>query len=147
MKRIFAAVMIGSMVACGGSSNPGTPSPVRELLGQGNFSLASLRDANANGLAFDSWRFEVTTRVAGTLEVQADWTFGTSVVGVGLERSPCSFQQFYAGQCSDVTNVGPPSPKPARLSAANLAAGTYVVFIANAGPNAESGNYQVYLTH
>ena len=149
MKRVLAAIIIGSTVGCsgGGSSPaPATPTPVRQLLGQGNFTLVSVRDANAAGFLFDSWRFEITTSASGALEIDADWTFPSSLIAIGLERAPCSFDQFYGGRCADIANVGPPAPKPGRLNVPNLAAGSYVAFIANAGPNAESGNYQVYLT-
>ena len=148
----LAVNLILMLPGCGGGggspTTPSTPAPVKTLVGQGNFQAASIAEALQVGLPFDLVRFEITTSAAGTLEVDVDWTFATSTMALTLERSPCSFAQAYADQCTDVTSVGPPAPKPGRLIANNLAAGTYVFFIVNLNATAsESGNYQVYLTH
>jgi hypothetical protein len=151
---VAVALALG-LPACGGGGGgtgptPVTqaPAPVKRLItgGQGNFTLLSVRDAQAQGILFDSFRVELTLP-AGTFEADVDWTFASSVIAVGLERSPCSFAQFYASQCADVASVGPPAPKPGRLIVNSLAAGNYVLFIANVSNNSESGNYQLYLTN
>ena len=148
----LAATLAVMLPGCGGGggspTTPSTPAPVKTLLGQGNFTAASIADALEVGFLFDIVRFEITTSVAGTLEVDVDWTFPTSTMGLVLERSPCSFDQAYALQCTDVASSGPPAPKPGRVIVNNLAAGTYVFLILNLNVTAsESGNYQVYLTH
>ena len=134
----------------GGGSSPTTPStpppPVKQLITQGNFQLTDVAGATAVGLPYDTFFVPITTSAVGTLEMDADWTFASSNIILGLERSPCSINQFYALQCTDVASSSVPSPKPGRLVVSNLAAGSYVFVILNPSVNAEAGNYQVYLT-
>ena len=146
-----ALALAAILPACGGGSSGGggnapttlPPAPVRTLLIQGNFSLASAADVV--GAPADIWRHEFTTSGTGNLEVNADWTFATSQMAVGVLRGSCSFAQIIADACAEVVGTFPAS-KPARLNVSNLAAGTYTFVMVNVNNRAESGNYQVYLT-
>lgn len=140
--------------ACGGGSGgggntpstlPAAPAPVRSLVVQGTFNLASVTDARGARIPYDAQRHEFSTSGTGTLEVNADWTFPGSQMGVVVFRGSCSFTQLFAETCAEVGGAFP-SAKPARVTLNNLVGGTYTVIIANINNYAESGNYQVYLT-
>lgn len=83
---------------------------------------------------------------AGTVEIQADWTFASNDIDIELSRPPCAFAEFYADSCSKVAEAVSATQKPERLTAANVAAGTYVVYIYGVDITNESGNYQIYVT-
>jgi hypothetical protein len=156
---VAAALALVILPACGGGGGNGpttppvtqAPSPVRTLIVQGGFSLVGIAEAQRQGAPADYVRHEFTTAGTGTLEVNADWTFSSSQMLVGVVRGFCSFDQIDAAlnggavACPEVDGDFP-SPKPARLTITNLAAGNYTLIIANITNNNESGNYQVFLT-
>ena len=153
---VAAALALAVLPGCGGGGGnsptpPVTQAPVRSLVVQGGFSLVGIVEAQRQGAPADYVRHEFTTSGAGTLEVNADWTFSSSQMLVGVVRGFCSFDQIDvalrggAVACPEVDGDFP-SPKPARLTITNLAAGSYTLIIANITNNAESGNYQVFLT-
>ena len=156
---LMAAVALALVLpGCGSdSSSPNTPSttqppaPVRALVVQGNFNLVSLTEASNQGFLADYIRHEFTTSGTGTLEVNADWTFANSQMGIAVGRGSCSFAQIdaaLAGNSAACPEAGGAlaTAKPARLTIPNLAAGTYTLVIVNVNDRTESGNYQVYLT-
>ncbi len=124
-----------------------TPTPVRTLVGQQGFTLASTAEANSLGLPFDALRAEFTTAATGTLEVITDWTFASNDLDIEVSRPPCAFATFYADACSKVGEAVSTTQKPERLTVANVAAGNYVLYIYGVGITAESGNFQIYVTH
>jgi len=152
---VYAAALALTAIlpACGGGGGNGPttppvtqpPAPVRSLLFQGSFNLVSVSAANQAGFPVDALRQEFTLSAAGTLEVNADWTFAGSQMAIGVLRGACSFAQIFADSCSEAGGVFP-SAKPTRLTINNLAAGTYTFVILNVNNYTESGNYQVYLT-
>jgi hypothetical protein len=87
-----------------------------------------------------------TTTQAGALEAIVDWTFGTNDVDVAITRNDCSFAQFEAAQCEILAFAISTTTKPERARVATAAAGTYTLFVENAGPTDESISYQVVLT-
>ena len=155
---VLAALMLALvMPGCGSDNSPNTPTttqppaPVRALVIQGNFNLIGLSEAESQGFLVDYIRHEFTTSGTGTLEVNADWTFATSQMGVVVGRGSCSFAQIdaaLAGNASACPEAGGglATTKPARLTINNLAQGTYTLVILNVNDRTESGNYQVYLT-
>lgn len=144
-----ALALTAVLPACGGGGGgtPTTlpPAPVRSLLIQGNFNLASITAAQNANVPVDAWRHEFSTSGTGTLEVNADWTFPGSQMAVVVTRGSCSFAQLYADACPEAGGAFP-SSKPSRVTITNLAAGVYTLVILNVNDYAESGNYQVYLT-
>ena len=156
---LAAMVLIAVLPACGGggSNTPNTPSttqppaPVRALVVQGNFNLIGVSEAQRQGFLADYIRHEFATSGTGTLEVNADWTFANSQMGIVVGRGSCSFDQIdaaLAGNASACPEAGGglATSKPARLTINNLAQGTYTLVILNVNDRTESGNYQVYLT-
>jgi hypothetical protein len=148
---LFLVVHAAVLPGCGGGGGNGpTPlpssGPVRTLIQSGGFQLDGLPDAFAAGLIFDAGRVEFTTSGAGTLEVSVDWTFASNDVDFVVMRGNCSFNQFYADQCTEVAGADSATAKPERLTVSNFAAGSYTLFVANLGVTSESGNYQIFLT-
>jgi hypothetical protein len=124
---------------------------VRSLVVQGNFNLISLSEASRQGFLVDYIRHEFSTSGTGMLEVNADWTFASSQMGIVVGRGSCSFAQIDAALAGNAAACpeaggGIAASKPARLTINNLAQGTYTLVIANINDRTESGNYQVYLT-
>jgi hypothetical protein len=116
------------------------------MIQQGSWTLSSLADAQAGGLPLDAGRTDFTTSGTGTLEVNVDWTFSSNAVGFGVYRGNCTFTQWYADACQQVDIRTLTNAKPARLTITGLASGAYTLMIANGGPGAESGTYQIFLT-
>jgi hypothetical protein len=117
------------------------------MIQQGGWSLASLSDAQGAGFPLDAGRTDFTiSGNAGTLEVVVDWTFSSNAVGFGVYRGNCTFTQWYADACQQIDIRMLTNAKPARLTISNFGAGAYTLVIANGGPGAESGTYQIFLT-
>ncbi|HXB57881.1 MAG TPA: hypothetical protein VN461_24175 [Vicinamibacteria bacterium] len=87
----------------------------------------------------------ITAPTTGRLDVTLDWTFASSKVGVFIAQGPCSFDQFKAAACNFLLSLVSP-PKPLKGSASNVAAGSYVLIIANAADQNESVSAQVLLS-
>lgn len=160
-RAAFAALALAVVLpACGGGGGGGNPNqppvtqppaPVRSLVVQGNFNLVSLTDASRGGFLVDYVRHEFTTSGTGLLEVNADWTFANSQIGIVVGRGACSFAQIDAALNGSTTSCpeaggGIATSRPGRVTINNLAQGTYTLVILNLNDRAESGNYQVYLT-
>jgi hypothetical protein len=143
-------VLVGCLLAwgCGGGDDGSNlpPAPVRSLIQQGSWNLSSLSDAQDAGLPLDAGRTDFSTSGSGTLEVNVDWTFSSNAVGFGVYRGACTFTQWYADTCQQVDVRTLTNAKPARLTITSLPAGAYTLVIANGGPGAESGTYQIFLT-
>ena len=155
---LAAVLALAVLPACGGGGGGGgntpttlPPAPVRSLLIQGNFSFVSVSEAQRQGVVADYGTQEFNTSGAGTLEVNVDWTFNNSQMGVVIIRGSCSFAQIDAalegtGPGCPEAGGGLVSSRPHRLVINNLPAGLYTLLIINASNNNESGNFQVFLT-
>jgi hypothetical protein len=137
---LLAALTVG-LPGCGGggggSSTSSTPVPQRRQIASFNFTAAEL---------FDLARGEFTTSATGTLEATCDWTFATNDIDIGIYRGSCSFDQLVNQQCNLLVESVSTTAKPERVSASNVAAGTYTLIVLSIGNTAESGVCQVYLT-
>jgi hypothetical protein len=89
--------------------------------------------------------FTISGTRSGTLEVTVDYTYSDSIMLIWLAKAPCSVEQLDANQCQIVASSFA-GQKPRRLAATSQAAGNYVLFILNAGPNDEGVSYQGVFT-
>jgi hypothetical protein len=87
-----------------------------------------------------------STTSVGTLEATVDWTFATNDLDVFLTPGTCSFAQLTANQCTMVAFSESVTAKPERARATNVAAGSYIIWIHNAGPADDTLSYQVVFT-
>lgn len=148
-RGVAAALLLGA-TACGSSTPSGptaqpTPAPVKSLLTQGTFQLASVSKAVSAGFPFDAARVDFNLGSTAKLDVTVDWTFASDAVAIAVYAGSCTFSQFYANACNELGSTNP-GAKPAQLSLNNLAAGSYTLIVANPGANDESGTYQIFTT-
>jgi len=143
---LVCAAVVASLAACGGSS-PSTPTPTPtpvptppppEVVANG--SGGPLPAESIGQLP------PFTTTRAGALDATVDWTHATSDLDVYLVRGNCSGEQFLADQCTMVAFSESTTAKPEKVHADNAAAGTYTLFILNAGKSEERISFQVVLT-
>lgn len=144
------AVVLASVVpqGCGGGSNTPTavptpaptptPAPVTRVISQGSGSLGRL---TVSPVLF-------TTTAAGTVNISVDWTFASNDVDIFLARGsePCTLQTFNNRTCGFVATEESVTMKPEKLTVQGLAAGSYTLYILNAGNTDESVAWQVTLT-
>jgi len=146
---LLAALTVG-LPGCGGGGGGGTtsstPVPQRRQIHTVNFTVEGIFDAQAVGVPFDVARSEFSTSATGTLEAQCDWTFASNDIDIAIYRGSCTFDQFFAAQCSTLVESVSPTAKPERVSAPNAPAGFYTLMIANFGATKESGVCQIFLT-
>ena len=86
-----------------------------------------------------------STSTTGRLDVTLDWTFPDSRFGVYVVQGACNLQQFNARSCNFLLRSDT-GPKPRRVSAPNVAAGSYSLLIGNFGSQNESVSTQVVLS-
>jgi hypothetical protein len=152
MGLVALALALG-LPACGGGggggttgANPPPPQRVRTSFGSGSFQLGSLSEAQSSGLNKDFFVVPFSTNVAGDVEAVVDWTFNANDVDIGIMRGDCTVNGVLAGRCSTVVESLSVTAKPERVTATNLAAGSYTLLIVNEGPGRESGTYQMFIT-
>ena len=77
--------------------------------------------------------YPFTTTASGTVGVLMDWTLPANDIDIYLGRgtAPCSLEQINSVQCPWVGSAESKTAKPERLSVPNLAAGPYILYIAN----------------
>jgi hypothetical protein len=145
-RGLAAAAAVSALVGlagCGGGGNsptvvptptpvPTPPPPVVVSQIQG-FSL------RANFVSFANFSVPST----GTVEAIVDWTFPANDLDVYLTTATCTFTQLQANQCSTLGFSESFTAKPERVKVTNVAAGNYMLWVANAGPGDESLSYQI----
>jgi hypothetical protein len=140
---ISIAMVLG---ACGGGGNtpdpvftptPTPPPPPPRVVAEGSGSLEADFLGRVNPF---------TTTLPGRIDATVDWTFATNDVDAVLVSGNCSFEQFEAASCPILASALSVTAKPERLSVQSAPAGTYTLFIGNAGPDDESVSFQVVLT-
>ena len=130
---VAALALAAVLPGCdGGSDTPTTPPVtqppqlVRTLLAQGNFDL----------IEREYIRHEFTTSGTARVEVNADWTFANSQMGIAVGRGSCSFDQIdaaLAGNAAACPQAGAAlaTSKPARVNIGILPQNTYTLVILN----------------
>jgi hypothetical protein len=142
--HLLAAALVTGLVACGGSdtvtNNPTpspTPPPAPEIVSQQQgFGI------EVGVVSFANF----ATQRSGTVEAVVDWTFPANDLDVYVTPATCSFEQLIADQCSVLGFSESVTAKPERVRITNVAAGNYILWVANAGPGDDRLSYQVILT-
>jgi hypothetical protein len=143
ISRTFGLSLALCLTGCGSSTNPTTvtttttlPPCTQTLLKQDSGSLPSKVLVNE----------AITAPSAGRLDLNVDWTFPSSPVGVYVvPGGTCSLDQFNARTCNFLVQSEPPGPKPRKLSV-SITAGSYTVIIANFATVQESLAFQAVLS-
>ena len=120
-----------------------TPAPTptttsTSVVGEGSSSLGVLR----------LLAVPFTTSADGAIGATVDWTFSTNDVDLYLTlgTNPCTAAQFNSSQCPFLDSAESAGAKPEAVSAPDLAAGAYTLYIGNFGPTGESVGFQITLT-
>ena len=141
-KRTFAVWLALMVPACGGggsSTTPVTTPPttlppcVQTVIRQDTGTITT------RTLASITFTFNAAAR----LDIIADWTTPTSPIGVYVTQGPCTVDQFNARSCTFLIRSEPSTIKPRKLSAPNVAAGQYSLYLANFADQDESVATQV----
>jgi hypothetical protein len=147
------ALMMVVLPACGGGSSGGggnaptnvPPAPVRSLIGNFNFTVVGVPEANRLGLQRDFFLQQLTITQAGSLEVIVDWTFASNDIDIVLFSGTCTPALITSTGCSAITATTSVTAKPERLTS-NVNPGSYTIGVTNFGNGNESGVGQVFLT-
>ena len=120
-----------------------SPSPAaacsQTILFQGNGGVA------AGGAAGQD--FTVPATADTRLDVAADWSSPSSLIGVYVISGPCTIDAFNARTCTFLLRSEPSSVKPRVLSAPNVAPGNYTMVIADFTSFDESVAIQIVLSN
>ena len=138
--------------ACGGGGGGGgntptnvPPAPVRSLIGNFNFTVVGVPEANRLGLIRDYALQQLTITQAGTLEIIVDWTFASNDLDIVLFSGNCTPALITSSGCPVITATTSVTAKPERLTT-NVNPGSYTIGVTNFGNTNESGVGQVFLT-
>ena len=149
-----ALALTGILPGCGGGGGGGStnptqvtqpPQPTRTLIGNFNFTVLGVPEANRQGFSRDFFLQGLTLNESGTLEIVADWTFASNDIDIVLFRGSCTPQLITGAGCPVVAQTTAVTTKPERLTTA-VTAGGYTIGITNFGNSNESGSGQVFLT-
>jgi hypothetical protein len=91
--------------------------------------------------------FTVPSSADTRLDVAADWSSSSSLIGVYVVSGACTLDAFNARTCTFLLRSEPTSVKPRVLSAPNVAAGTYTLVVADFTTFDESIAVQVVLSN
>ena len=109
------------------------------ILFQGNGAVA------AGGAAGQD--FTVPSTADTRLDVAADWSSPSSLIGVYVISGACTIDAFNARTCTFLLRSEPSSVKPRVLSASNVTPGNYTMVIADFTSFDESVAIQIVLSN
>ena len=142
-KQIGTGLVLSLLTGCGsdrvvGPSPPPPPSAApcsqTSVFGPAQGSLPT------RNLDMESF----STSTTGRVDVFLDWTLADSPMGVYVVQGSCNLDQFNARTCNFIARSEPPGPKPRRISADNVSAGSYTLMIGNFAAVDESVSTQVW---
>jgi hypothetical protein len=91
--------------------------------------------------------FTVPSNADTRLDVAADWSSPSSLIGVYVISGACGLDAFNARTCTFLLRSEPSSVKPRVLSASNIAPGTYTLVVADFTSFDESIAVQILLSN
>ncbi len=139
--RMAGLLMAATLAACGGSdTGMGVPSPPPPTPTPCTQSIVFHGTGHIPAHFADLESF--TTTAMGRVDVTLDWTFPSTHAGFALTQGSCTFDQLKAGSCNFLLTLESP-PKPLKGSAANVAAGSYGLWIMNGSDQDEAMAIQV----
>jgi hypothetical protein len=142
--RGLAVVAIAALLAsCGDSGTE--PTPERERIGGGTFTLVGRVEANALGYNADVAAIPFELTEGGTVEIVADWGSAENNIDIFLYLGACSIVRAREATCP-VANRTETTAKPERMNVIGVPSGTYSIGFANFGPTAETGTFEVHVT-
>jgi hypothetical protein len=140
-----AVALAAALAACGGSSKtPSAPPPTPPPTPPPPIVVSSVTGGSLPA-GFVGW-VAFTTASAGALDATADWTFAANDVDIYLAQGSCDNTTVFTTSCPVLAFSESPTAKPETAHVASAPAGTYTIFVFNAGPGDESVSYQVVLT-
>jgi hypothetical protein len=146
----FALGLVLGLTGCSGnstncSSNPTGPGCAPPPTTLPPCTQTVIDQSGATGLgSFQVAYRPFTTTSTGRLDVTVDWTFPASPIAVYLVRGDCSIAALNQRTCDFVLrSEATTTPKPRKLSAGGVAAGSYQLLVGNAGSQNEATSAQV----
>jgi hypothetical protein len=143
-RRILAVsgglVLAVTLPSCDSGSPTQTQTTTTTTLPPCNQTTVFQGSGSLPPLTIDEERF--TTGATSRVDVTVDWTFPASVIGVYVVQGGCTLDQFNARSCNFLIRSDSGS-KPRKVSAPNVAAGTYSLLLANFADQDESLSAQV----
>jgi len=135
-RRLAGLGLLIGLAACGSDgSSPTTPTPTPVPTPAPTPAPAAVLAQDGGRLdARQVMNFDVTTTARGTVTVTVDYAYADSQILVWLTDRQCSPQLFQDDSCNYLAK-SLEGAKPRVISATNVDAGTYSVFIANDGPH------------
>ena len=141
-QRLVVALALALMIpACGGGSSSSTPVTTTTTTVPCVQTVIRNDTGTIGARTFASIAF--TFNATARLDVIADWTNATSPIGVYVTSGSCTLDQFNARTCNFVIRSEPSTVKPRKVTAPNVAAGTYALSLANFADQDESVATQV----
>jgi hypothetical protein len=140
-------ILVTGLSGCGGSNSPNTPTTPPPVVPQD--VTTTLPTQTFVAMSPDEARFlDVQVNVTGTLTATSDWTFSSNDLDIFVTSNTCT--QFthtglFLGRCTTLGRAVSATAKPERL-VVNVTPGVVRVWVANFGPNTESGTLQVTVT-
>jgi hypothetical protein len=127
--------------ACGGGSSSSTPVTTTTTTVPCVQTVVRNDTGTIPASTFASITF--TFNATARLDVIADWTNASSPIGVYVTSGSCTLDQFNARTCNFVIRSEPSTVKPRKLSAPNVAPGSYALSLGNFAAQDESVATQV----
>jgi hypothetical protein len=143
-RRIAVVAIAALLASCGDSGTE--PTPERERIGGGTFTLLGTVEANVLGYNADVAAFPFTLNEGGTVEIVADWGSAANNIDIFLYLGACSIERAREATCP-VANRTNAATKPERMSVIGVPSGTYSIGFANFGTTGETGTFEVHVTH
>jgi hypothetical protein len=146
--RGMIVFLLVAMYGCGSNPTAPTPTPTPTPTPAPVTTVIATGTCTGLNVNFLCTFPTVTTTQAGNLTYTVDWTFPQDAIQVLVSAgAPCTIAQINAGQCNFIASTpAQTTPKPAVVNLHGAAAGGYVLYVGNRGPQNESVSFELTLT-